>query len=147
MSGNYIGTIFVVAVFAVILLYIIWKPYLRGKKVQAVVDGHCHPADGEDRELIYICRFVYRDQKGGKKQYCYSRRRFDTQAEARAEYPKGKEVELRVFDNPDRKDMPNAMIMGDQSDLRRTILYTVALLVGVSAVLVGNLYLDTHVKF
>ena len=39
------------------------------------------------------------------------------------------------------------MIMGDQSDLRRTILYTVALLVGVSAVLVGNLYLDTHVKF
>ncbi len=145
MTNNFIGAILVVTVFALILLYIIWKPYLRGKKVSAVVDGYCHPDSGEDREVLYVCRFVYREQKGGKRLFCYSRRQFDTHDEARTEYPKGKEVELRVFDNPDNKDKPNAIILGDKNDLRRTIFYTIALLVGASAVLIGNIFLDTFV--
>lgn len=145
-STNYIGTIIVVVVFVVVLLYLIWKPYLRGQKVQAVVDGHVHPVSGDDKDLVFVCRFVYREQKGGKRQYCYSRRRFDLQEEARKAYPKGKEVELRVFENSDFKDYPNAMILGDKEDMRRTILYTVALLIGASAVLVGNLFLDAHFR-
>ena len=46
-STNYIGTIIVVIVFVVVLSYLIWKPYLRGQKVHAVVDGHVHPVSGD----------------------------------------------------------------------------------------------------
>ena len=145
-STNYIGTIIVVIVFVVVLGYLIWKPYLRGQKVHAVVDGHVHPVSGDDKDLVFVCRFVYREQKGGKRQFCYSRRRFDLQEEARKEYPKGKEVDLRVFENSDFKDYPNAMILGDKVDMRRSIFYTVALLLGASAVLVGNLCLDAQFR-
>lgn len=145
-STNYIGTIIVVIIFVVVLGYLIWKPYLRGQKVHAVVDGHVHPVSGDDKDLVFVCRFVYREQKGGKRQFCYSRRRFDLQEEARKEYPKGKEVDLRVFENSDFKDYPNAMILGDKVDMRRTIFYTLALLLGASAVLVGNLFLDAQFR-
>ena len=145
-SYNYVGTIIVVVIFAVIMLYLIWKPYLRGQKVHAVVDGHVHPVSGDDRDLVFVVRFMYREQKGGKRQFCYSRRRFDLQEEARTEYPKGKEVDLRVFENTDFKDYPNAIIIGDKADTRRTLFYTLALLIGASAVLIGNLFLDAHYR-
>ena len=48
---------------------------------------------------------MYREQKAGKRLYCYTRKTYDTREEMRAKYPKGTEVNIieNIFSSPFQK--------------------------------------------
>lgn len=120
-----------------IISYTFWKPYIRGKKMKAVVDGFYHPADEDEknRDIVWCYRFMYRESKAGKRLYCYSRKHYDTKEEMRAKFPKGSEVEIKVYD--DGKDEKKAVIVGDKEDMKQSLLYTFAAVMGGIGLAVG----------
>lgn len=120
-----------------IISYTFWKPYIRGKKFKAVVDGYCHPADADEKDkgIVWCYRFMYRESKAGKRLYCYSRKHYDTKEEMRAKFPKGSEVEIKVYD--DGKDEKKAVIVGDKEDMKQSVLYTFAAVMGGIGLAVG----------
>lgn len=124
------STNLLVLIIICIISYTFWKPYIRGKKIKAVVDGYCHPADADDkdRDLVWCYRFMYRESKAGKRLYCYSRKHYDTKEEMRAKYPKGTEVEIRCYD--DGREDKKAVIVGDKDEVKQSLLYTLAALMG-----------------
>lgn len=118
----------------VIICYTFWVPYIKGRKTEAVVDGYCHPKDGKDKELMWCYRFMYREVKAGRRLYCYSRKTYDTKEEMR-KYPKGAKVQIRYYDAS--KDDMMAIIVSDNEDLKRNLLYTLGAVLGGIALGVG----------
>lgn len=72
-----------------VICYTFWAPYIRGKKTKAVVDGYVHPKEGKNCDLVWCYRLMYREQKAGKRLYCYTRKTYDTREEMRAEVSEG----------------------------------------------------------
>jgi len=116
--------------------YGFWMPYIRGKKHEAIVEGYSHPDKGENRETSYVCKFMYREENG-KRNYCISKRVFDTQGEAISQYPKGSKVTIKVY--KENKDDPRdvAMIVSDSTDRNHTIFLTIAAILCCSALVIG----------
>jgi hypothetical protein len=121
-------------ILAAIICYTLWEPFIRGKKIEAVVDGYCHPTEGKYKDDLWRYRFMYREVKAGKRLYCYSNKNYETKEEMR-KYPKGAQVMIRYYQPS--KDETKAVIISDNEDLKRTILYTVATVVGMIALGVG----------
>ncbi len=80
---------FLLLIIVCVICYTFWAPYIRGKKTKAVVDGYVHPKEGKNCDLVWCYRLMYREQKAGKRLYCYTRKTYDTREEMRAKYPKG----------------------------------------------------------
>lgn len=120
-----------------------WMPYFKGKKYEAVVDGYAHPEKGEKRELEWVIKFMYREENG-RRNYCYSKRVFDTHAEAIEQYPKGAKVDIRVYKETKNDINEQAIIMTDNTDLKRTLFYTFAAIVCCIALGVGFKMFDTY---
>ena len=101
-----------ILIIVLIICYSFWAPYIRGKKIKAVVDGYCHPAEGKNCDVVWCYRLMYREQKAGKRLYCCTRQTYDTREEMRAKYPKGTEVNIRCFTSPNTQE-PIAVILDD----------------------------------
>ena len=104
-----------ILIIVLIICYSFWAPYIRGKKIKAVVDGYCHPAEGKNCDVVWCYRLMYREQKAGKRLYCCTRQTYDTREEMRAKYPKGTEVNIRCFTSPNTQE-PIAVILDDNDD-------------------------------
>lgn len=129
-----------VLVVILIICYTFWKPFIRGKKTKAVVDGYCHPKEGKDKDQVWCYRFMYREVKAGKRLYCYSRRHFDTKEEMSALYPKGSEVDIRYYEVAKDGDMM-AVITADKEDQKKSVLYTLIAVLGGLGMAVGYVLL------
>ena len=88
---------FLLLIIVCVICYTFWAPYIRGKKTKAVVDGYVHPKEGKNCDLVWCYRLMYREQKAGKRLYCYTRKTYDTREEMRAKYPKGTEVNIKHY--------------------------------------------------
>lgn len=136
-----IGMIFnvtnlLILIIVAMICYTFWQPYIRGKKRTAVVDGYCHPKDEQDsKNVVWCCRLMYRESKGGKRLYCCTRSTYDTREELRTKFPKGAEVEIRCYDNG--RDEPVAVILSDKEYFRQQMMYSLAALLGGIGVAVG----------
>lgn len=124
---------FFLLLIVIVICYNFWVPYIRGHKIDAVVDGYCHPEDAKDRDMLWCYRFMYREVKAGKRLYCYSRKNYDTKEEMK-KYPKGASVWIRYYET---KEGMKAIITSDNKDLNRTLLYTLATVLGGIALAVG----------
>lgn len=128
--------------FALILFlffaYVFWQPFIRGKVVDATVDGFVHTkeTDEKDKNMYYCIRFMFRLQKSGKRYYCYSKRKFDTQKEAMENYPKGTAVKVKYLP-PDNTGRSEAVIISDNKDRNQALLYSLYAFLGISAVVIG----------
>lgn len=117
----------------IVICYTFWVPYIKGHKIEAVVDGYCHPLDGKDKDVLWCYRFMYREVKAGKRLYCYSRKNYDTKEEMK-KYPKGAKVQIRYYET---KDIVQAIITSDNEDFKRTMLYTLGTVLGGIALGIG----------
>lgn len=117
----------------IVICYTFWVPYIKGRKIEAVVDGYCHPLDGKDKDVLWCYRFMYREVKAGKRLYCYSRKNYDTKEEMK-KYPKGAKVQIRYYET---KDIVQAIITSDNEDFKRTMLYTLGTVLGGIALGIG----------
>lgn len=130
------STNLLILIVVIIISYAFWKPFVKGKKIRAVVDGYCRPKEGKDKDVVWCYRFMYRESKAGKRLYCYSRMNFDTKEEMRARYPKGAEVDIRYYQDTKDQEM-KAVIVSDKEEIKRTILYTLLAFLGGSGIAVG----------
>ncbi len=113
-----------------------WSPYLKNKRTDGTVENYVHPFKGDKRELTFVCKIMYRDEKGRKK-YCYSKQVFDTLKEAAQYYPKGAKVQIRVFHEASGDEYDQAMIVSDFRDKKRSLFFTLAALVCCTACAFG----------
>ncbi len=112
--------------------YPYWKPYLRGKRIKATVDSYCRVKSAKGDKDEWCFRFMYREQKAGKRLYCNSRKAYDTQVEIMKKYPKGTEVDIIYYDNGGPEKM--AVLVSDNDDRNEQILYTVAFFIAFAGV-------------
>lgn len=127
---------FLLLIIVCVICYTFWAPYIRGKKTKAVVDGYVHPKEGKNCDLVWCYRLMYREQKAGKRLYCYTRKTYDTREEMRAKYPKGTEVNIRCFTSPNTQE-PIAVILDDNDDKKLQMMYTLAAFLGGLGLAVG----------
>ena len=122
-----------------IIVYVFWEPYIRGTTVTAMVDGYerVRGNDDKDTNIYYCIRFMYRLQKAGKRYYCFSNRKFDTQKEAIDSFPKGAEVQVRYSKSKDNNGRQTCVILSDRKDMKQALMYTIFAGLGVLAVVVG----------
>ena len=125
-----------ILIIVLIICYSFWAPYICGKKIKAVVDGYCHPAEGKNCDVVWCYRLMYREQKAGKRLYCCTRQTYDTREEMRAKYPKGTEVNIRCFTSPNTQE-PIAVILDDNDDKKLQMMYTLAAFLGGLGLAVG----------
>jgi hypothetical protein len=107
------------------LCYTFWEIYLRGTTVDAVVDGYekAPARDEKEKDLYWCVRFMYRTQKGGKRCFCYSKRRFNTQPEAIGLFPRGTELKVRYF-KASSSNRAECVILSDSKDRNQALFYT-----------------------
>ncbi len=120
------------------VLYVFWKPYLTASKpMEAIVDGYEHPKGATDQTEAnsYFVRFMYRPQKAGKRYYCLSKNSFDFKEDAKAAYPKGQTFMIRTYEDDQKQS--RCLITTDTADRNRNILYSLAVVIGVTALIVG----------
>lgn len=139
-----VSNLFALVILAIIV-YVFWEPYFRGKTVEAIVDGYDRVRGNDDRDTnVYYCiRFMYRLQKAGKRYYCFSSRKFDTQKEAMESFPKGTTVKVR-YSKSKEKDKQMCWILSDNKDQKQALLYTLFAAAGVTAVVVGYAIFQTQ---
>ena len=132
-----VSNLFALILFLV-FIYVFWEPFIRGKAIEATVDGYVHTKemDEKDKNLYYCIRFMYRLQKSGKRYFCYSKRKFDTQKEAMEAFPKGTPVRIKYLP-PDSSGRSEAVILSDSKDRNKALLYTLYAFLGISAVVFG----------
>ncbi len=132
-----VSNLFALVIMAIIV-YVLWEPYIRGTKLTANVDGYERVRGNDDKDVsIYYCiRFVYRLQKAGKRYYCFSSRKYDTQKEAMDNFPKGSAVDIRISKSKEN-GRQTCVILSDNKDKKQALMYTIFAAVGVTAVVVG----------
>ena len=123
-------------IIACVICYNFWAPYIRGKKAKAVVDGYVHPKEGKNCDLVWCYRLMYREQKAGKRLYCYSRKTYDTREEMRTKYPKGTEVNIKHYVQDKDKD-EIGVILDDDDDKKVQMMYTLTAILGCVGLGVG----------
>ncbi len=133
---------FFLLLIVIVISYTFWMPYIKGRKIEAIVDGYCHPLDGKDKDILWCYRFMYREVKAGKRLYCYSRKNYDTKEEMK-KYPKGSKVQIRYYET---KEGTEAVIISDNEDFKRAIFYTLATIAGGIGLAVGYQLLVYQLK-
>ena len=127
---------FLLLIIVCVICYTFWAPYIRGKKTKAVVDGYVHPKEGKNCDLVWCYRLMYREQKAGKRLYCYTRKTYDTREEMRAKYPKGTEVNIKHYvQDKDSDEM--GIILDDNDDRKVQWMYTLTAVLGCIGLCVG----------
>ena len=132
-----VSNLFALVILAIIV-FVFWEPYFRGTTQEAVVDGFERVRGNDERDpaVYYNIRFMYRLQKAGKRYYCFSTRKFDTQKEAMDAFPKGTQVQVRIQKSKEQ-GRQMCWILSDKKDMKQALLYTIFAAVGVSAVVIG----------
>ena len=87
-------------------------------------------------DLVWCYRLMYREQKAGKRLYCYTRKTYDTREEMRAKYPKGTEVNIKHYvQDKDSDEM--GIILDDNDDRKVQWMYTLTAVLGCIGLGVG----------
>ena len=98
--------------------------------------GYVHPKEGKNCDLVWCYRLMYREQKAGKRLYCYTRKTYDTREEMRAKYPKGTEVNIKHYvQDKDSDEM--GIILDDNDDRKVQWMYTLTAVLGCIGLGVG----------
>ena len=129
------STNLLILIIVLAICYIFWAPFIRSRKVKAKVDGYVHPANENNGDIIWALRFVYRPGKNAKNIYCTSKRTFITIKEAQAAFPKGKEVEILLYEP--KNGEPEAIIAEDNKDKKQALIYTLYAFGGGIAIAIG----------
>ena len=139
-----VSNLFAMVIFAIVV-YVFWEPYFRGTTVEAVVDGYDRVRGNDERDTnVYYCiRFMYRLQKAGKRYYCFSSRKYDTQKEAMENFPKGTTVKVR-YKKAKENGKQMCWILTDNKDQKQALLYTLFAAAGITAVVVGYAIYQTQ---
>ncbi len=119
--------------FILLVLYSLWMPFFRGRKVTATVEDYVHPISGSDRNLVWCYKLCYKE-KNGKRHYVQSKRQKDTRKEM-MEIAKGSKVDILVYTG--NNDVETAIILTDGKEKAETIKYSVLVVVGTIAVAIG----------
>ncbi len=143
MNWSYVFN-FTNAVLLILFIWIVypfWKPYIRGKKITAIVEEYEHSPDSKKNKEYFCYKLMYRPQKAGKRFFCRTRTHYDTKEEMRNKYPKGTMVDILYYE--DRGDTW-AVITSDNDDRNQQILYTLILLVVCIGLSLVYVYLTIH---
>jgi len=130
------GTNLIILIVFAFFCFGFWMPYIKSKKYEGVIDSYCHPLKGDKRDVTFVAKIMYKEENG-KRNYCYSKRIFDTQGEAMQLYPKNSKVRICVFHETKNDDFDQAMIISDMGDMRHSLFLTLAAVICCTALAFG----------
>ena len=146
-TTQFIISIVITAVFVGSICYLFWYMFLKGEKMQVVVDDYVHPDDAKKNregrtEIIWCIRFTA-SERHGKPEYIYSKRHYNTRQQAAADYPKKTKVNIKRYQTlGDRSGKYYTVIMDDNKDKKQALYYTFLMILAGAAILTGNYLLN-----